>query len=75
MPVHNEEVMLRFSLPSIYDLNPDEVILILDKCTDNSKNITKKISKFYHKNKITKVVEINEDSSDWKKSTPFIPIR
>lgn len=47
MPVHNEEEFLPYSLPSIYALNPDEVILLLDRCTDQSLNIALAISKRY----------------------------
>jgi len=38
-PIHNEAGMLPYTLKSIYDLKPDEVIFSLDRCTDNSDTI------------------------------------
>jgi len=38
MPVHNEEQVLPYTLPSVFALKPDELIFIMDRCTDNSLN-------------------------------------
>ncbi len=48
MPIHNESDLLKFSLPSIYRLNPKEIILLFDNCTDNSFNIAKQIAKRFN---------------------------
>jgi len=39
MPIHNEQDYLPFSLASILNAELDELVVVLDKCTDNSKNI------------------------------------
>ena len=36
MLIHNEEKLLSYSLPSIYRLDPSEVVLIFDNCSDES---------------------------------------
>ena len=36
IPVHNEEKFLRLCLPSIFELCPNEIVFLLDRCTDNS---------------------------------------
>jgi glycosyltransferase involved in cell wall biosynthesis len=58
MPIHNEEKYLPFSLPSVYKIMPAEVILIFDNCTDNSKEVAKRIVQKYDSNQlITKYVD------------------
>jgi glycosyltransferase involved in cell wall biosynthesis len=39
LPIHNEEENLRYTLKSLFDLLPDEVIAVLDNCTDHSKQM------------------------------------
>ena len=54
VPVHNEEETLNKSLTSIRNQNVDEIIVILDNCTDDSEKIVKTHSendqriKFFH---------------------------
>ncbi len=43
LPVHNEENLLPVTFPAIYDLDPEEILVILDYCTDRSEEIIKKI--------------------------------
>ena len=45
VPIHNEEEFLPYSLPSVYALNPEEVLLLFDRCSDKSANVASKISK------------------------------
>ncbi|RKY54776.1 MAG: hypothetical protein DRP89_04575 [Candidatus Neomarinimicrobiota bacterium] len=66
MPIHNEERYLYYSLPSIYKLKPDEVILIFDRCTDNSLKVARKIAKHFKYLDKTKFIELNEPSPKWK---------
>ena len=40
MPIHNEEKLLHYSLPSVYRLNPDEVICHLDPSVKLSMELT-----------------------------------
>jgi len=71
MPVHNEEKFLPLSLPSIYNLNPSEVILIFDRCTDRSLEVTKECSSRHRFCENTKFVEVTENS-DWKFRFSFL---
>lgn len=53
--VHNEQDYLPYSLASLYNANLDELIVILDRCTDKSQNIIDRFKpaypvKIYHKN-------------------------
>ena len=47
IPAHNEEKMLRVTLPSVYQLDPDEVILILDRPADRSEEVAREICERY----------------------------
>ena len=62
MPIHNESHFLKFSLPTVFELNPTEVILLFDNCTDNSYEVAVKIAKktnFFEKT-IFKIVSRDE---------------
>ena len=64
-PIHNEAEYLPYSLPTIYRLNPDEVILIFDRCTDESRKVSEEIAEemgFTHR---TEFVEMNGPSPGW----------
>jgi len=61
IPIHNEEKFLPISLPSVYDLTPHEVILLFDRCTDNSITIAKTIAKRYGMLNHTQFIEIGDD--------------
>jgi glycosyltransferase involved in cell wall biosynthesis len=45
MPIHNESELLKFSLPSVFRLNPTETILLFDNCTDDSYDVAVDIAK------------------------------
>lgn len=45
MPIHNEAESLKLSLPSIIRLNPKEIILLFDNCTDDSYEVAIQITK------------------------------
>jgi glycosyltransferase involved in cell wall biosynthesis len=71
-PIHNEEEYLPYSLPSIYRLDPDEVILIFDRCTDGSRMVSEKIARemdFTHR---TEFVEMIDPSPGWTFRKAFI---
>ncbi len=73
MPIHNEEELLPYSLPSIYRLKPpDEVLLVFDRCTDNSPKIAKEIAEHYKYESRTKFIEVNESSPGWKFRIAFV---
>lgn len=45
MPIHDEAELLKLSLPSVLRLDPTEIILLFDDCTDNSYNVAVEITK------------------------------
>lgn len=63
--VHNEEKLIPYSLPSIIQVNPKEIRVILDRCTDRTEQKSLEIAnKFGYKN--LKIHKINEESNGWK---------
>lgn len=72
MPIHNEENFLPFSLPSIFKLGPDEIILIFDRCTDRSLTLSYEIAKRANYKSHTKFIEMNEQSPKWKFRPAFL---
>ncbi len=72
MPIHNEEELLSYSLPSIFRLKPDEVILIFDRCTDNSLKIAEQIIKRYKYGSRTQFIEHSEPSPEWNFRIAFL---
>jgi len=71
MPIHNEENLLSYSLPSVLKLVPDEVILIFDRCTDRSLEIAEEITKRYEFGSRTKLIEL-KSSQRWKFRVAFL---
>jgi len=63
-PIHNEEKILPTTLPSIYNLQPSEVILILDRCSDHSEQICRYIKERYP-DIDTKIIHENGDNKGW----------
>jgi glycosyltransferase involved in cell wall biosynthesis len=72
MPVHNEEKFLPYSLPSIFRLKPDEVILIFDRCMDRSIEVAKKIAEKFGYLQQTKLIELNKPSPKWRFRVAFL---
>jgi len=73
LPIHNEEAYLHYSLPSIYKLFPDEVILLFDRCTDNSKKIAYNIARRYKMMDKTMFVDVPE-SPNWRFRSSFLRV-
>ena len=71
LPIHNEERNLPFSLPSIYGLNPNETILLFDRCTDHSVKTAQAITEHYGMSDRTKIVFVNEES-EWKNRHAYV---
>jgi len=44
MAVHNDSSYLRYSLPALKRIPFDEIIFVLDRCTDNSEGIIRKVA-------------------------------
>lgn len=72
MPIHNEEKYLPYSLPSTYRLKPDEVVLIFDRCTDESLKLSKRIAKTLDYYQSTKFVELDEPAPGWASRKAFL---
>ena len=72
MPVHNEENNLRFSLPSLLGLGPDELVIVLDNCSDCSKKVIEDYVKKVHFNGSLKFVEVKEIPADWKYRVAYL---
>jgi len=73
LPIHNEEAYLPYSLPSIYKLFPDEVLLLFDGCTDNSKKVAYNIAERYKIMDKTMFVDVPE-SPDWRFRSSFLRV-
>lgn len=71
MPIHNEEQMLPYSLPSVYRLKPQEVILLFDRCTDDSLLVAKKIARQHDFLNHTRFVEVNRRCG-WSSQLTFL---
>ena len=72
MPIHNEEKNLAFSLPSVFKLGPDEVILIFDRCTDRSHEVATKLAEKFDYDARTRFIELNEPSPKWNYRVAFL---
>ena len=72
MFLHNEAPMLPLSLPSLYGLDPDEIIVLLDRCTNESLDVAKKIASHYDPEfKLTKLLEIDKPA-DFRSRIGFL---
>lgn len=65
LPAHNEEQMLKRTLPSITNLEPDEIIILLDRCTDGSEEVCKRLAPD------AELIEVKERSS-WKHQINYL---
>jgi glycosyltransferase involved in cell wall biosynthesis len=72
VPIHNEERFLPYTLPSIYNIDPSEVILIFDRCIDNSKKVSKKIAESCHKDHLTRYIELSNNRRIWKFRSAYV---
>jgi glycosyltransferase involved in cell wall biosynthesis len=66
MPVHNEQESLLYILPALFAIEPDQVIVILDRCTDRSREVIEAVSrKLSYKGNLM-LIEVSEDFPDWR---------
>ncbi len=63
LPVHNEEYMLRRVFSTIINIDPDETIIILDRCIDNSEKVVLSFVNKYNLN--VRFIRVDAKSS-WK---------
>ena len=72
MPVHNEEKNLLFSLPNLLKLRSDELIILIDNCTDRSKQVIEDYAKKGCFNGSLKFIEVKEIPADWKYRVAYL---
>jgi glycosyltransferase involved in cell wall biosynthesis len=72
MPIHNEEDNLRYTLKSLFDLQPDEVIAVLDNCTDHSKQMLEAYTRKTDYNGRLQLLEIKEIPKDWNYRVAYL---
>ena len=66
MPVHNEEDNLLYCLSSLFSLEPEQIIIILDRCSDRSRDLIEASSRrLGYKGELT-LVDVGEDFPNWK---------
>jgi hypothetical protein len=66
MPVHNEQDNLLFSLPGIFALGPDEVVVVLDRCSDESRKVIEVAAERLGYAGNLKLIEVSGDFPDWR---------
>jgi len=74
LPAHNEEELLPHSLPSIIKLNPTEILLMLDRCTDDTAKVGKAIAKKYGFHNL-RLIAVNQETPDWKTRLAYLRYR
>jgi glycosyltransferase involved in cell wall biosynthesis len=72
MPIHNEERNLRFSLPSLFGLGPDEVIFVMDNCTDGSMQLIEHYVKEINFNGNIKFLRVQSIPKDWNYRVTYL---
>jgi glycosyltransferase involved in cell wall biosynthesis len=65
MPVHNEQDNLLYSLPALFATEPDEIIIVLDRCDDKSKEIIEAASERLGYKGALRLIEVSENFPDW----------
>jgi glycosyltransferase involved in cell wall biosynthesis len=66
MPVHNEQDNLLYSLPVLFAIEPDEIIIVLDRCSDRSRDIIEAVSRKQGYKGNIKLIEVVEDFPEWR---------
>ena len=65
LPVHNEAKFLPYSLPSIFSVKPDETIIILDRCTDNSLDVAHCLVRKFEYDGAVRTVSVEKIDKGW----------
>ena len=66
MPVHNEEDNLRYSLPTLFSIEPDQIIIILDRCNDRSRDVIEASSRRLNYKGDLVLVDVEENFPNWR---------
>lgn len=66
MPVHNEQDNLLYSLPGVFALEPDEVVVVLDRCSDGSKGIINGTAERLGFVGNLRLIEVSGDFPEWR---------
>lgn len=65
VPIKHETDILKFSLPSIYALQPDEVVIPIEPSSESIK-IVERIAKKCGYQKKTRIIVLHEKTPDWR---------
>jgi glycosyltransferase involved in cell wall biosynthesis len=73
LPIHNEEAMLRRTLPSIIKLKPTQVVCVFDRCYDRSETLCKRtlgsaltsihVNEVLHENQVTALYRLGVEEA------------
>ncbi|MCX6649385.1 MAG: glycosyltransferase family 2 protein [Candidatus Bathyarchaeota archaeon] len=72
MPIHNEERNLHFSLPSLFRLEPDEVVFVMDNCTDRSRQLIEYYARKIDYRGHLKFLEVRDIPKDWNYRVAYL---
>lgn len=71
-PIFNEEKLLSITVPSIYQLNPDEVVFSLDRCVDGSQRIVEAFA-WRHPETSTRIFAYSKsDGKGWQFRSAYL---
>lgn len=70
-PCHNEQEMLPQTINSMYNVGADEIIFLLDRCTDATETVID--AKIIHENTETLVIHVNKnEGKGWRFRSAFL---
>lgn len=72
VPVHNEAAMLVYTLPSIWRLKPKEVIFVLDRCTDQTEKVVRRLWDKYSSDEVILLLFKVQKISRWRMHLNFL---
>jgi glycosyltransferase involved in cell wall biosynthesis len=72
MPIHNEEHNLLFSLSSLFRLDPDEVVFVMDNCIDRSRQLIEAYAKEIDYKGNLKFLEVRDIPKDWNYRVAYL---
>lgn len=72
MPIHNEERNLLYSLPSLFRLEPDEVVFVLDNCSDKSRQLIEYYARESNYKGNLKFLDVHDIPKDWNYRVAYL---
>lgn len=71
LPVHNEEKFLPYSLPSTFALEPDQIVIVLDRCSDNSLGVILELKRLFNYKREIDIITTKK-SKGWNRQTAYV---